>query len=536
MRPTKTDSRLRSLDLKRLLFILICVSTFWIASYGLNIFNEQPSYDGLYIDSYEDTNFQLQQGRYCQPVYWQIRGMITSPPLLNFMAIVFLSCTCFCITKMLNMSRKIIIALSSIILAVNPANALLNASYTAWIDTFQLAFLLSILAISLLRDDGPKLALRIPLSIVLLIVSLALYQVYLSAFAFMAIVLLMSMIFNGATLQKSFAFFARCLIVGIIALLLYYLIWKALLNINDLKPATYNGYDSLGDFSEFSILGLLVQSYLYPVKYLLHPESFHSTISGVIDALILLSGVITAIIFAFRQKSVAKTITIVFAIILMPFALGCIYFISKGEFHSLMTQPFYLSFVCALASLQLWEKKEPAKEETASQTHPRAHGLSHSIICIVPICLAIVSLFNVVYANDVAVKRALIYQSTDSMMTRIMDRVETTHGYEMGKTPIMFIGEFSYSPIYGMRSPSLDKVNGIGLAPSSIAPNSHSFLRRWMHQKWGYPYIEPTAEEKKRVEESGELNSMDVFPASESVKLIDDVIAVKVSQSVDQPS
>lgn len=501
---------------------MLCVTISWLVSYSLNMSNEQPSYDGLFIDSTVDTDWQIQQGRFCQPLYWQLRGFITSPPLLNALAIIYLSVTCFCIIRLLKISTSpVYLALVAITLSVNPANALLNASYTAWIDAFQLAFMPSALAVLLLFRTDLNPGIRLTLSVLLMTISLGLYQVYLSGFAFLALAVFIRLILENAPMKKCLAFILQFVLAGVAALILYYVIWKLVLQATGLMPASYNGYDQLGDYSNTNLVRLAISAYTYPVTYLLHPETFHRTLTGAIYGIAIIAGAIAVLKTALKQRPGYKPFAVIIALLLIPFALGCIYFISKGEFHSLMVQPFYLLTAGSVASFQLY------RPDTGSRRSSEAYSCFQCGACV---CLTASLIFGMVHANDVAVKRALIYQSTESMMTRMMDRIETTAGYEIGETPILFSGEFSNSPILGERSAALNNTDGIGLPRSSIAPISKTFIRLWMQQKWGYPYIEPSAEVEQRIAGSEELKGMPVFPAVDSVQYIDGVIVVKVSE------
>ena len=54
---------------------------------------------------------------------------------------------------------------------------------------------------------------------------------------------------------------------------------------------------------------------------------------------------------------------------------------------------------------------------------------------------------NVVFANQVYLKKVLEYDATASLATRVVDRIEQTDGYVPGETTVAFVERFDSSPI-----------------------------------------------------------------------------------------
>ena len=60
----------------------------------------------------------------------------------------------------------------------------------------------------------------------------------------------------------------------------------------------------------------------------------------------------------------------------------------------------------------------------------------------------LLSASNIIYANQIYLKKELEYQSTLSVMTGLTERLESTPGYIPGETSVSFLGSLAESPYY----------------------------------------------------------------------------------------
>ena len=52
-----------------------------------------------------------------------------------------------------------------------------------------------------------------------------------------------------------------------------------------------------------------------------------------------------------------------------------------------------------------------------------------------------------IYANQIYLKKDLEYDTTLSVMTRVVDRIEQVEGYIPGETPVKFLGDIQRSKL-----------------------------------------------------------------------------------------
>ena len=69
------------------------------------------------------------------------------------------------------------------------------------------------------------------------------------------------------------------------------------------------------------------------------------------------------------------------------------------------------------------------------------------ILLLLPLLLALILFDKTVFANQLYLKKELEIDSTLSVMTRVLDRLEQTEGYAVGETPVAMAGYVNASAI-----------------------------------------------------------------------------------------
>lgn len=118
---------------------------------------------------------------------------------------------------------------------------------------------------------------------------------------------------------------------------------------------------------------------------------------------------------------------------LFPFGCNFVYFISQGMEHDLMTFSFAVAPLLVFPLLSM-------DEEVGG-------GLLTKRKNVVYACFALTVFSNVIFANQIYVKKDLEAKSTLSVVTRIIDRIERTEGYVAGETEVCIIGGLEENPL-----------------------------------------------------------------------------------------
>ena len=116
------------------------------------------------------------------------------------------------------------------------------------------------------------------------------------------------------------------------------------------------------------------------------------------------------------------------------------------------------------------------------------------------------------------------------LMTRVLDRVEQVEGYVPGETPVAFLGKFYESPLLGEDVFAAYRQTGLEMrTPVTYGDVAASYL----HDRLGYNIRLATDEEIGAHASDPEVQSLGVFPASDSVKMVDGCVYVRVSAQGD---
>lgn len=204
---------------------------------------------------------------------------------------------------------------------------------------------------------------------------------------------------------------------------------------------------------------------------------------------------------------------------MMPLGMNCVYFVSKGTIHELMVHAYcfidvYAIFITERAlSTAMEDNKWQARVKTA---------LSDVFAAMVSFTL----LGNVVFANQLYLKKDLEWDATIGYMTRMLDRVEQLEGYVPKETPVAFVGNMMYSPLQAPRE-NLDGFWRVTGAGTQFSPTYVGTEAKYLQQVFGYPF--KAANNLDEIKALEQVQNMPPFPQNGSVQMIDGTAVVKLS-------
>lgn len=407
--------------------LLLFTAVIFFITHGYCFLNALYSHDSLMIFQ-NDGLWQISLGRFLQPFYCRLRGMITAPLWVGTCTFVYLSISIYLIKNLLTDFSKTQVFIVSGVLTTSVTLTLSNATYIPWSDIYMLALLLSTL--------GAYIAIKqckyFVVSVICMVLSLGLYQAYIQV----AVVLLMFDVFYDVLKNKETKLVIKkavcylCVIFAVFAL--YFCLYKLFLHIYHIPAATgYNGLSNVGHFkSSKNVISYFLGVYFYVWKFFVNPISVHKRLTVFANILLLVAG-LSSIIASIVENKLSK-INLLFAIVLIclfPFGFNFIYFIAQGMAHELMIYSFSVVplFILPLVNC-LSDEKYMTK-------------LIKAMKVMVFVSFAVIIFNNIIFANQVYVKKDLEAKSTLSIVTRIIDRIEQTEGYVAGETQVKIIGK-----------------------------------------------------------------------------------------------
>ena len=141
--------------------------------------------------------------------------------------------------------------------------------------------------------------------------------------------------------------------------------------------------------------------------------------------------------------------------------------------------------------------------------------------------LAAVLIFDsCLFSNETYLKKELEGAATLSTFTRIIDRMEKTEGFVPGETEIAFVGRLFYSPLSIQKAGFDYTATGLW---NSYSTTSYETYPVYLTYYLGYPARCVDSSEIEAYEQLEEVAAMHPFPAADSVKMVDGVLVVKLS-------
>ena len=500
----------RSLSRADMGFAAVCTAVFSALAHLYRWMSAGFGLDAMMLVESVDIENQISLGRFMQPVYWLVRGYITSPPVVGLFATAFLALSALMVLDMTGVRSRAGIALTCGVLAANEALAVSYASYLPWVDVYMLAMLLAMLACWL----QSRLRWGFLAAPVLYCLSMALYQSYLQAAVTTVILMLMARALEG---EKP-AHLLLCGIGHVLTLLagmvLYSQAYKWAIALYGTQASQeYNGVLVAAMIQLEQVPRLLRETYLRPLAYLFVP-GFGAFVPAWVNWLLLAAAALFAAVLARRVPRGSRALLALLAAML-PFGMNFVAFISKGVVHMLMNYAYVFFYILVVMLAE--RAAQAGRGRLLAAARPLAAvgvGAAVAVGCV--------------SAQALYAKRDLELQSTLSVMTRVLERLEETPGYVAGETPVAILGYLPSSNMAMMR-PGFEEISqyqGMRSTYADAYERSHEWYLRSM-LGWNIRMV--PWEECVRWQKTEKAQEIPLFPAEDCVQMIDGIVFIRLS-------
>lgn len=431
---------------------MVCTFLWGLLAHGFTFFNTNFSHDELtLVYQRGDFDFEISIGRFMQPVYMGLfRGTLLSPWLIGALSLAMLALAVYLIIRMFDVRSTRTILVVSGLLATNMALTLAFATYRASVDIFVCALLFATVSVYLWR----RYRYGFLPAILTMTISLGLYSAYATSAVTLVLLCLLVSLWNGEAVRKVVRDGALAVLMLLASGALYLLLSRVVANAAGvtLNDAVNTSITSIGDYAGYSVMQLLRETYLFPFTFVWSRLSMGNWLIRACWILLAATPVgLTA--YALRRHNMrpAAAVLAVVIMLLLPLAVNFAYFLSKGFVHERMAFAFFLvpAFAAIAVGLPLFQRRtdtaladapeadtEPSVEDAPKHAPDRMRWLSMVTAC----ALLVMTFANIRFANDVYLKKDLEAQATLSVMTRVMDRIDSIPDYVPGETPVAIYG------------------------------------------------------------------------------------------------
>lgn len=512
---------------KELLTVSAVFTTFfYLLGNSYRFFSPMLSGDSLLMVHQNDSAWEISLGRFVQPFLVFLRGGIITPFLISVLAILWISLSVFFLVDFLKIKKVISVAFVAAVMSCNITILAINTSFVHFIDFYTLALLLAVFGTWLL---GKGKTLFTVLGIVTLSLSMGIYQSYICVGIGMVMLYFLFHMAKRPSFRQVFIDLLKYVLSFALAAVFYLILWKLMQQIFHVWTAdTYNGLSSLGDFSETSMGTILRKTYDNVFYYFWNPETFTTIpfrgvslsivwtwlirISNVAVVLVL---VVTLIYENVRCKTLLwHKLMQLLILVMLPFGINFVCVLSKGMEHSLMIYAFCLIYIAGIKAIERYVPEEMAAWKQSWQSC--VPGIA------VMTALVVVCWSNIVYFNQVYMKKSMQESAAQSLMSRIVHDIESMDGYVAGETPVAFWGSFERTD-YTIHMENFEDILPYGMGKTALIYESteYAYLKYMMNVNMNLTRISGDHEMAKK---------MPKYPREGSVAYVDGVVVVKISE------
>lgn len=505
---------------RRLAGCVVLVFLLGMLAHGYVFFQDSFSHDSLnafYADG-EENAWMISLGRFMVPAYRAVfRGDMALPWLIGVLTMVWLGLAVYLVGRLFRLRSWLSLGLTAAVFITNRTVTAWAATYIFLMDIVCLGILLATAAAVLWREHPRGMLLGVPL----VALSLGLYQSNISVVITLLMLVSILELVDGAdvkqVLLRGISGIGMILGGGVV-----YAVCNKLVQLATGVEASQTG-NSLSMMTEagISLFERIKAPYFQTKVALLQPVSNWPL--GVTEAatVLLALAAVVLVIGALRRNRVGLCALALCGVLTVLLPVGMeVSAALAGRSHDLMHFAVWFLFLFVVVLLERYL--------------PEWKGGREKLFARISVALLLCVLWNnVVVANTLYVKKDLEQEGAVSVMTRVVDRMEQTEGYEPGVTPVAFIGKRgAWTAMEGFED--YIPITGAGNSSPITGINGNNFFNTY-DAFFTYVLNEPVrfCEEALRqsLMEDPQVIDMPVFPAEGSVELLDGVMVVKMGNN-----
>ena len=475
--------------------------------------NWLPNWDSL-VFRYDPQNM-VALGRWFLPIVCAPSSFYDLPWLAGLLALIFHGLGALCICAMFRVQKNITaILIGALVITFPTVTSVLMYNYVA--DGYAIAFFLSCLAAMVLVGEKPRYAV----SVICIALSAGIYQAYVTVTIMLLLCYLMiETIREGADAGKLIGKSLKILATGIFGMALYYLVLKVVLKLTDRALLEYQGISSAFSLAEINIRGIL-----YTIKHSFTDYFFDFsdgvTVFGLLNVFILAA---TAILYLWEiirnRTSPIRWILLAAYAIFLPIGASALALINSDvDYHNLMKMGFFVFYLFLILQYEKSEFRRVLCNQIKAWT--------------VLIMVALLVFNNIVIANVSYHKLNMAYEKSYGTLIRIADRIEQTEGADACDR-ILVIGALENSEAYSANlPPDMTGTTDGYILRADDEVVGQSVLCSALNDYCGTNYTFVAGAEKTALLEKLTDGSIGIWPSSNSILIVDNVIVIKLGDEV----
>ena len=481
---------------------------FGLLAYGYTFTNKLINHDEA--SSLFTKGATVTSGRWGLGALDSIFPNYSMPWIYGLMTVLFISlCVCLLISIFDIKKQLLQVLLSGSILVFPSLIGLFGYMFTS--SSFALSFLLSVISVALVQRLQKW---RIPFALAALVLSLSIYQSYISVAASLLVLILIQQLIRG---EKSGTILIRgiCYVLFLVtALALYYLGTQVVLRLTGTVLNTYASEKialSVSSILQGSALAYTNFLQFFTMSFLgLIPTAFSRTLHGILAFSLI--ALLLPQLFVIVRKQIDAAILLVLLAAVFPLAINCMYLITTPDsIHTLVLFSFISVYILAVVLADFYLERYDSSR------------ISWIVLNILTTVMALIIVVNIYVANQASLHLQLRYENASAFYTSLIADIKLTPGFDEN-TKLAIIGDYQQPEYYVNQFEHIHGITGVyGFVPDSYSKNY------FMEYYSGFPIAFASDQEIQQILSAPEFDAMAVYPYYGSLQKIGDILVVKLS-------
>lgn len=483
-----------------------------VLAYCFCFTNKLVNHDEVYSLFYKGTT--LSSGRWMLSILDCIFPNISMPWIYGILTIVLISLAICLLVSLFNLQNRLLQGVLAGVVMVFPSLIGLF-SYMFTSSCFALSFLLAVSAVwfganHTWRGRG--------ICLVCLILSMGIYQSYISVAASLMVLLLIQELLKGEDVAAVIRHGVEYVVLLLLSMIVYYGITQALLSLAHMALNDYANSNLAFDVGSLPAKVLTAYHRFFSILW----HNLHSLVvngfSRLIHMVMLAVTTLLLLIWALTspRKERMRFLLLGLLLFLLPLSINSIYLLAEDyAVHSLVLYSFVSLYVLAVMVADHMLQQNPANFKR------RLIRLGANLTALALIGILIV---NTYAANAAYVGMYLRYENTYAFYSSLMAQLKTDPDFD-ADSKLAVLGKYHAPDFYEKNLGAVSAITGCG----SLHPSCYSW-NRFLTYYMGFPIEAASDEEVQEIMASDIYAQMPIYPYYGSVQKIGNVYVVKLSE------
>lgn len=417
-------------------YVFLFSLIFGVIVHGYRFMNMNLTHDSIvFFSVFENSVYLISIGRFLYYLFYGIFPIYTEPFFCGLISLCFLGIGNYFFSIFLEYNKIQTLFISSLFIVSVPF-IIFSSSYLPALPLFSLSFCLSCIGMFLSKKSGYYFFG----GAVFLAFAMAGEDQSIIQFACtVSFVYIIKELFSEKNLKKIFLLILKYIIFFILSGGIYFFLYKcSLFALNVVPLDSYNSSNSVSFHQLFINLtdkSLLESYYNLPYKFFFSSKTalpYNKLTKYCIILLYLFLLSIPTYLFVIKKIKKINFLLYLFSLIVSPFVINSVYFISSGVMHDFMKLSFYFPIFLGVTLFGIVEK---------NILNNKVFFISCRALlsfCYLPVFFLVLSSF--ILAKNAYFVKEQQFSSFMLNMNRILNGIENNDSYIPNETKVIFIG------------------------------------------------------------------------------------------------